>query len=239
MKLKSIFCVFGALLLSATSAGAFLTGKSHDKSGHAKPGEYLIAVTFDQAMQAEITKATSDYFSANKKQSEICQPLHPGNYHITLLSVGSVDDAKIPELIARLRDVAENNSAFDWSFHSMDLFEKALPPALVLSGKTTPPLAKLQTDIRKAVLELGLANYNIDAATISVLPPPRFNAHITTARCSGTAPDTKLKQLVSGKPLHITSFTMLLSEQPEADFLSAFKTSAVFRLAGNSKEPNL
>ena len=92
------------------------------------------------------------------------------NLHITLVFLGFIDEAVIPEICEKVEKTCKKASIFDIEFNQIELFPSVDDPKLVaLTGKTSEELKNLVNSIEG---ELGVSN----------VPKKSFRPHITLGR---------------------------------------------------------
>jgi 2'-5' RNA ligase len=150
-----------------------------------------------------------------------------GNLHVTLKFLGNVDSARVPELCAALKDVADSNPpVFLWP-DRLICFPKRGPVATIAAGLTgdIDALVGLHSKIERACEEL-------------VYPPERrpYTAHVTIARARPPLPaharhhflGTQLQRIGNkqGKPFLAAEFVLIDShlkpDGPEYAVLARF-----------------
>jgi 2'-5' RNA ligase len=99
----------------------------------------------------------------------------PENYHLTVAFLGGVDDERLPDLIAAVRDGAATVAAFHVPLETVGAFPNARGPRVVWIGPAAdvPAFAALCGTIRRPLAELG---FTFD---------PHTDAHVTVARGEG------------------------------------------------------
>lgn len=173
--------------------------------------ELFVAIPINPAAQITLAKATLKNFAQNKKQQELCLPLQPAHYHLSLSTVYTANTSKVPQLLKQLHLLAKTHPVFAWSPSTMTAFPlpAASPPALVVTGPSTPPLTRLQAAIQKVML-LSIVPTSPDTP---VLPPPfPFVPHITVALCSQLSPTWNFSPHGIVQPIRMDSFTFYESD---------------------------
>lgn len=75
----------------------------------------------------------------------------PENLHVTLLFLGCVREAEVPDVCRRVGEVCRNTRAFELTFTRMELVpDPELPRMLWLTGEGSEPLRKLREEMEKA-----------------------------------------------------------------------------------------
>ncbi|WP_068674875.1 RNA 2',3'-cyclic phosphodiesterase [Oceanobacillus sp. Castelsardo] len=128
---------------------------------------YFIAIQLSQKLQ--------DTFASwqNKLQGELPykQWYNKKDLHITLKFLGAVDDEKLDELTARLKQV-EELSAFSMKVGTLGTFGNPINPRVLWAGvERVEPLNKVQQTVELAALEVGFPKENRN-----------YSPHITLAK---------------------------------------------------------
>ncbi len=137
----------------------------------------FVAVDLDQAVRAAAADVARRLAPVAEHGGSVGW-VKPENMHLTLKFLGEVDDARVPEVAARVKapyDVA----AFDVSFSGVGLFPPSGPVRVVWIGMTAgvEPLQALQQEVEARLGPLGFP-----AETRG------FQAHLTLGRFRIPAP---------------------------------------------------
>lgn len=97
----------------------------------------------------------------------------PGNLHLTLKFLGELDESRVPEFSALMRETAGRHAGFDLEFSGMGTFPERGAPRVVWIGTAgdVEPLGKLVNDIEEIAERVGVAREKRP-----------FAAHVTIGR---------------------------------------------------------
>ncbi len=139
----------------------------------------FVAVDLDQAVRAAAA-ATSRRVAPIAERAGSVNWLKPENMHLTLKFLGEVDDGRVAEIAARVRE-PYGTAAFDASFAGVGLFPPTGPARVIWIGMTAgvEPLKAIQEEVERRLGPLGF-------------PAEKrpFQAHLTLGRFRVPAPRT-------------------------------------------------
>jgi 2'-5' RNA ligase len=98
--------------------------------------------------------------------------VRPENLHLTLKFLGEVEEANIPELLEKLREVTATCPPLMMKAHGTGAFPSSKRPRVIWAGlEAQENLMSLQSDIESALVPLGFTKEE-----------KQFNAHLTIGR---------------------------------------------------------
>lgn len=122
----------------------------------------------------------------------------PENYHVTVAFLGSVDPARLPEVLDVLRVAAPRVTAFEVPLDTVGAFPNARRPrvAWVGPGAALPAFATLCSVVRGELAALGFTF------------EPHADAHVTLARAAGATVALPAVDPPRSAPLRIAALTI-------------------------------
>jgi RNA 2',3'-cyclic 3'-phosphodiesterase len=126
----------------------------------------------------------------------------PENYHLTVAFLGGVDEERIAEIAAALRDVAPTVPPFDVALERVGAFPNERRPRVAWIGPRAPlpAFATLCGVVRSALVALG---FSFDG---------NADPHVTLARADKTTRGAlPLVEPPSALPLHVDRLTLYQS----------------------------
>jgi RNA 2',3'-cyclic 3'-phosphodiesterase len=125
----------------------------------------------------------------------------PENYHLTVAFLGSVDPARLPDVLRALQISAPRASPFDVPLDTVGAFPNARRPRVVWVGPglAVPAFGALCGVVRHELAALGFTF------------EPHADAHVTLARAAGPTVVLPSVDPPSIPPLHIAALTLYQS----------------------------
>jgi RNA 2',3'-cyclic 3'-phosphodiesterase len=125
----------------------------------------------------------------------------PENYHLTVAFLGSVDPARLPEVVKAVQDTAPRVRPFDVPLDAVGAFPNARRPRVVWVGPglAVPAFEALCGLVRHELAALG---FTFD---------PHTDAHVTLARAAGPTTALPPADAPTIAPLRVAQLTLYQS----------------------------
>jgi RNA 2',3'-cyclic 3'-phosphodiesterase len=146
----------------------------------------FIAVDPGSAVSEQIARAIAEIRPFSPGAKWIAN--QEGGYHITLVFLGSVDEARLPELVSAVSEVARRHAPLTLQITKGGGFGRSSRPRVLWAGVTgdVEALTAIQKDVEAAAISFGVA------------PEDRaFTPHITLARAKTPGGDVGLSAAAS------------------------------------------
>jgi RNA 2',3'-cyclic 3'-phosphodiesterase len=149
------------------------TGGDRGEERPAPRRRLFVAADVDEAARA----ACADVGERLRAKGFSAKWVPPANYHLTVAFIGGVDEARVEEVSAAVRDAAARASPFDVPLDAVGAFpnERRARIAWVGSSAPQPAFATLCGTVRSALTALG---FTFDR---------HADVHVTIARAEGQA----------------------------------------------------
>ncbi|MDD3043909.1 MAG: RNA 2',3'-cyclic phosphodiesterase [Candidatus Delongbacteria bacterium] len=140
-------------------------------------------------VKIDFTERTQNFYSSAKdalNESDI-KWTEPENMHITLKFLGDVPADRVPEISAKLKNIAKSHAEFKPLLKGVGVFRDFYRPKILWFGlRNCPEFEKIKNDIENSLGDMG---FEIDYR--------KFTPHLTVGRFKTSVSSDQLKKFVN------------------------------------------